>query len=907
MLLISACIFLIIVLITSIAPSSATGIETLISTGTSTSNQYSPSTWGDYIVWEDQRNGGSFIYLYNIATGDERQISSLTSSAHSPRIQGNSVVWYESNTQGSDIYLYNIPSGITTRVTNYPAEKTLPSVYGSKIIWQEQIFYDEFGTGYYYYDIILYDHSSGSFQNVTPDHGPGLTPSVSHEAPSIWGDVVVWQDWDDTRGEYELFMNDTSSLTVTRISDNGVSFSTQNNPSMSGSTIVWMDDRSGDWDIYSYDITHPIDTPLANNAGSDQKNPAIFGNNVVWLDNRGHSGYYSLGLYNLSTSTETFPVSSDSVRVADSQMPGIYGNRIVWEDNRAGLKDIYLYTNGETAPCPTASFTQDINVGSAPLRVQFSDSSSGTPAHWHWNFGDGNTSTSQSPAHTYVFSGTFPVTLTTGSYYCRNMTKIGSAQNISVGAAPIAGFSGTPVSGMVPLTVSFTDSSSGSPVVWNWSFGDGTFSESQNPSHSYTSGGTYSVRLNATNAIGTGSITRPGYITATTGAHEVAFTNITGITVRSYGTGQKLVYDTGILSSYHLSDNQHLTSSPPVSYGWQNVSFFSDDGIGFIAYPANITGNISTVFLTTKDIRPSGFSSVVGNNVEFNYLTEYPDYISPAFLTTDAWEGTVPSDNTDFRNVIYHANFASMNVSYTISTTRNGLGNPSNATINLSVGSSWLAGSEGIEWGKEHSYVIATGYDSAGNRIGTVLPASFIFNNTGTHLEYFKADVPPNFAYLTKFALAKLSGSGNPLQLITLSVASHVSSPSDPAYSPPGNTADNSEPGGTGAGIATAPATVRNANPPQALAPPDPGKTEKIYSNAQGVITQATVLQSTDQHAQLTIGPGIVALDRTGAPLSSVSLSALSAENLPSSSLPASFTFAGMAYNFEPEGATFSP
>jgi PKD repeat protein len=67
---------------------------------------------------------------------------------------------------------------------------------------------------------------------------------------------------------------------------------------------------------------------------------------------------------------------------------------------------------------------------------------------------------------------------------------------------PVASFTVAPVSGTAPLTVQFTDTSAGSPVSWNWSFGDGNFSTTQNPAYTYQYAGTYAVVLNATNAGG---------------------------------------------------------------------------------------------------------------------------------------------------------------------------------------------------------------------------------------------------------------------------------------------------------------------------------------------------------------------------------------------------------------------
>lgn len=81
------------------------------------------------------------------------------------------------------------------------------------------------------------------------------------------------------------------------------------------------------------------------------------------------------------------------------------------------------------------------------------------------------------------------------------------------GGPVVADFSGSPVSGNAPLTVAFTDASTGSPTSWSWAFGDTGTDTVQNPSHIYTSPGTYSPSLTVGNGTGTDTLTRPNYIT----------------------------------------------------------------------------------------------------------------------------------------------------------------------------------------------------------------------------------------------------------------------------------------------------------------------------------------------------------------------------------------------------------
>ncbi len=65
------------------------------------------------------------------------------------------------------------------------------------------------------------------------------------------------------------------------------------------------------------------------------------------------------------------------------------------------------------------------------------------------------------------------------------------------------------------MTVSFSDESTGSPTAWAWTFGDGGTSTQQNPSHTYTTAGTYTVGLPASNADGDDPLEQTDYITVT--------------------------------------------------------------------------------------------------------------------------------------------------------------------------------------------------------------------------------------------------------------------------------------------------------------------------------------------------------------------------------------------------------
>ena len=162
---------------------------------------------------------------------------------------------------------------------------------------------------------------------------------------------------------------------------------------------------------------------------------------------------------------------------------------------------------------PTANFSSNITNGYAPLTVTFTNTSTGTPTSWSWNFGDGTTSTIQNPTRIYSKAGTYTVKLTvTNAAGSNTATKFDYITVKSVSQKPVAAFSATPISGTIPLTVQFTDSSKGSPDSWRWTFGDGQTSTQQNPTHTYNKVGKYTITLAATNTAGSNSVTESGYI-----------------------------------------------------------------------------------------------------------------------------------------------------------------------------------------------------------------------------------------------------------------------------------------------------------------------------------------------------------------------------------------------------------
>lgn len=156
---------------------------------------------------------------------------------------------------------------------------------------------------------------------------------------------------------------------------------------------------------------------------------------------------------------------------------------------------------------PSVNFKVSDSVACYPLRSQFTDLSSAssgtTNTAWLWDFGDGSQGTQQNPQHIYTTTGNFAVTLKiTNDKGC--FSVLTKTAYIKTNGGVQANFSNTqPTVCRPPFAINFTNGSTGpGTLTWFWDFGDGTNSTLQNPSHTYTSNGNYTVTMATTSSVG---------------------------------------------------------------------------------------------------------------------------------------------------------------------------------------------------------------------------------------------------------------------------------------------------------------------------------------------------------------------------------------------------------------------
>jgi beta propeller repeat protein len=227
----------------------ATQNETQITNNTA--DQFFPAIYGNTIVWQDNRNDPEGIiltdsweiYSYDLVTHTEtrRTFSSATSSNQNPVISSDRIVYVktEPNLDGTlsagiwEVYLSGAQEIIVESNRDYPyTDLPHPSIFGN----------------YWVYELVYVDEDGINWRSAIKYWSHGFVSDEYHKAtyPDIDDMYIVWQQLEDwTNWEIYLYRLDTG--TVTRVTNHGAN---QLKPVVSEGRIVYQDNRNGNWDIY---------------------------------------------------------------------------------------------------------------------------------------------------------------------------------------------------------------------------------------------------------------------------------------------------------------------------------------------------------------------------------------------------------------------------------------------------------------------------------------------------------------------------------------------------------------------------------------------------------------------------------------------------------------------------------
>jgi PKD repeat protein len=199
------------------------------------------------------------------------------------------------------------------------------------------------------------------------------------------------------------------------------------------------------------------------------------------------------------------------------------------------------------------------------------------------------------------------------SRYDDGQIDIGAHEYEGGPVAPVAEFSGNPLSGPPTLTVYFTDLSSGSPTSWDWTFGDGGTDTVQHPSHDYTTENLYTVSLTAHNAQGQDTETKVDYIDVSTG--PVQSCHVGAIDMSNEGPPN---YKAGATVTVHDQDCQ-LLDGVTVDIEWSGAVTGTDSGVtsgGQVTFTSDRNKSGGTFICTVTGLTKTGYPYQSGDNHE---------------------------------------------------------------------------------------------------------------------------------------------------------------------------------------------------------------------------------------------------------------------------------------------------
>lgn len=298
---------------------------------------------------------------------------------------------------------------------------------------------------------------------------------------------------------------------------------------------------------------------------------------------------------------------------------------------------------------PTANFavqSASMTSGTAIHQVRFVDSATNTPTSWEYNFGDGGTTATGSNCwKAYYTAGTYTVTQTVTNAYGSSSSVRNSYITVLSGA-PVAAFTRTPTSGVRPLSVIFTESSTpaASLTGWKWELPDGigtpTYDYADGVLKVYSVAGTYAATHTVTNILGSSSVVVTNAVTVKPISVGATFTAgpLSGPPPLSViFTGTPSGDSTGVL--WNFGDGATTTEANP-THAYTSVAAFTPT---YTVYGTTAAGGATTSVSTATG------TSLISVALDATYKVLLEELRKQLLMNTDV--GTVCTDFVEWGGV----------------------------------------------------------------------------------------------------------------------------------------------------------------------------------------------------------------------------------------------------------------
>ena len=239
------------------------------------------------------------IYLVNVRTGEMRQLTNDGHRKRRPVISGDTVAWtdqsrgvetHDSNSRtarglADDIFVLDLNTGDRRRITEVPAKRSGLKISGKRLVWLDNR--NEFGEHYTHRDIYAYDLEADEEIAVA------VAPGAQHWV-AIEGDRVVWADnrnsailgtdrsgcFECPDNRFDIYLFDFTTGDELVLDESGAN---NTMPDIYGNRVVWRDfDDEGRTAIRLYDIDTGEKRTLASPSLSGVDRPLVSGDYVAW-------------------------------------------------------------------------------------------------------------------------------------------------------------------------------------------------------------------------------------------------------------------------------------------------------------------------------------------------------------------------------------------------------------------------------------------------------------------------------------------------------------------------------------------------------------------------------------------------------------------------------------------------